>query len=273
MEPKKILIIEDEEVLLAALTKKLENSGYRVEGASDGKIGLDLVRKKNPDLILLDILLPKMDGFEILADLKKDLDLKAIPVIIISNSGQPVDIERASKLGAVDYLIKAEFDPEEVLEKIEKVLGPRPKEKVSINPASAPDLELKEGRVKGPRILVVEDDKFLRNIIVQKLNTEGFTVEEAVDGEEAFKKIKKDPPKLILLDLLLPAVDGFEVLRKMQEDKELVKIPVLVLSNLGQDEDIKRAKELGAKDYMVKAYFTPTEIIAKVQKILRESYF
>lgn len=124
-----------------------------------------------------------------------------------------------------------------------------------------------------PLILLVEDDKFLRNIIAQKLGQAGFRVEEAVDGKDALQKVGAVSPKLILLDLLLPEIDGFIVLKRLQENNDLKKIPVIVLSNLGQDEDMRKAKELGAKDYMVKAYFTPTEVIERVQKILREVYF
>ena len=124
-----------------------------------------------------------------------------------------------------------------------------------------------------PLILLVEDDKFLRNIISQKLTQAGFRVAEAVDGKEALQKVEAVLPKLILLDLLLPEIDGFEVLKRLQENNDLKKIPVIVLSNLGQDEDMRKAKELGAKDYMIKAYFTPTEVVEHVQKILREVYF
>jgi len=257
----KIMVGEDDEVLLATLTKKLKNAGYIVASERSGETVIQRIAEEHPNLILLDILLPKRDGFEILADLKKDTRFSSIPVIIISNSGQPVDIDKALALGAKDYLVKVEFTPEEVVEKIEKILGPRPN--------SQKDLEAREG----PSILVVEDDKFLRSIIVQKLSNEGFQVEEAIDGDEAWKKIKKDRPMLILLDLLLPGIDGFEILRRIKEDSELAKIPVLVLSNMGQEEDIKKAKELGAKDFMVKAYFVPTEIVAKIREILREVYF
>src|SRR3989338_4338560 len=115
MESKKptILIIEDDAVLLAALTEKLQFSGYRVSAAGDGAIGLDLIRTEKPDLILLDILLPKKNGFEILADIKDDGEISKIPVIVISNSGQPVEIKKLLELGVKDYLVKAEFRSEE----------------------------------------------------------------------------------------------------------------------------------------------------------------
>jgi CheY-like chemotaxis protein len=120
---KKILIIEDEEILLDLLEKKLKNLGYDVFVARDGEAGLKVMRERVPDLILLDIIMPKMGGFEVMEEMKKEEKLKDIPVIIISNSGQPVELDRAKKLGAKDWLIKTEFDPQEVIEKVAKQIG------------------------------------------------------------------------------------------------------------------------------------------------------
>jgi len=121
---KKILLIEDEEILIDLLCRKLTAEGYDFSVARDGQEGLKLMRKVKPDLVLLDIVMPKMSGLEVLAETKKDKELKKIPVIVISNSGQPVEIDQAQKLGARDWLIKTEFDPQEVIEKIKKQIGP-----------------------------------------------------------------------------------------------------------------------------------------------------
>ena len=118
-------------------------------------------------------------------------------------------------------------------------------------------------------ILVVEDDKFLRELIVQKLIKEGYEVVEATDGEQGIKKIKEEKPDLVLLDLILPGIDGFEVLSKMKEDPGISSTPVIVLSNLGQKEDVERGLSLGAADYLIKAHFTPGEIIEKIKKNLK----
>lgn len=118
------------------------------------------------------------------------------------------------------------------------------------------------------KILIVEDDRFLRELMAKKLTAEGFDVKEAVDGEDGLKKAKEEKPNLILLDLILPGIDGFEVLSRIKEDPSLEIIPVIILSNLGQKEDVERGLKLGAADYLVKAKFTPSEIIEKVRKIL-----
>lgn len=118
-------------------------------------------------------------------------------------------------------------------------------------------------------ILVVEDDKFLRELISQKLVKEGYKISEAVDGEEGIKKIKEEKPELVLLDLILPGIDGFEVLAQAKADPATEKIPIIILSNLGQREDIERGLKLGATDYLIKAHFTPGEIIEKIKKIIQ----
>jgi len=117
-------------------------------------------------------------------------------------------------------------------------------------------------------ILIVEDDKFLRDLIAQKLTREGFNMIEATDGEEGVTKIKEEKPDLVLLDLILPGIDGFDVLAKIKEDPVLAEIPVIILSNLGQRDDIEKGLQLGAKDYLIKAHFTPGEVIEKIKATL-----
>lgn len=121
-QPKKILLIEDEELINTLLQRKLEKEGYKVSVARDGVEGLEKMKDEWPDLILLDIVMPRMSGLEVMEEMRKDKELIKIPVIVISNSGQPVELDRAKQLGARDWLIKTEFDPKEVLDKIKKHL-------------------------------------------------------------------------------------------------------------------------------------------------------
>lgn len=122
---KKVLIIEDEKILIELLEQKIEEEGYEVFTSLNGKEGLELIKKVKPDLVLLDIIMPKLNGYEVMEEMNKlqEFNLKKIPVIIVSNSGQPVEIERALSLGVRDYLIKAQFDPKEVIDKIRKQIG------------------------------------------------------------------------------------------------------------------------------------------------------
>ena len=119
------------------------------------------------------------------------------------------------------------------------------------------------------KILIIEDDKFLRELITRKLVNEGYQTIEAVDGEEGVRTAKAEKPDLILLDLILPGIDGFEALARIRKDQETTNLPVIILSNLGQKEDIERGLRLGATDYLIKAHFSPGEIIEKVASILK----
>lgn len=128
---------------------------------------------------------------------------------------------------------------------------------------------LKRGEVK---ILVVEDDKFLRELLVTKIKKEGYTVLEAVTGEEGVEKIENERPHLVMLDLVLPGIGGFDVLSKVKGNTTTSDIPVIILSNLGSREDIDKAMALGAREFMVKAHHSPQEIVEHIRKTLDEVY-
>jgi len=271
---KKIVIMEDEEILKNLLKKKLEMSGYEVLTANNGQEGIDLLRGGYiPDLILLDIVMPIKDGFEVLENLRDDKKLSSIPVIIISNSGEPVEIKKVKKFGIIDYLIKADFDPEEVLQKISEFFDDNQSEKkpeIEIEEEEEEEINTKETTNNGIKIILAEDDDFLRDICETKLRKEGFNVSTACNGTEAFAKIKEENPEIILLDIIMPEMDGFEVLKKIKEIPEKVSIPVIMLTNLGQTSEIEKGLALGAEDYIIKAHFTVGEIIEKVGEILEK---
>lgn len=252
------------------LQKKLAQEGYEVAVAEDGEEGLRKIKEVKPDLILLDIIMPKKDGFEVLEEINKNKELGSIPVIIISNSGQAVEIDRALKMGVKDYLIKTEFDPDEVVKKVAKVFGAEPAVSKKSGYSESMGESKKINSVNGTKILIVEDDKFLRDLIVRKIKDEGYEVDYAIEGEEALKKIKEGIPSLVLLDLILPGIDGFEVLKQMRDDTsgKIKKIPVIILSNLGQRDDVEKGISLGAADFLIKAHFTPGEIVEKIKSIL-----
>jgi len=122
MKKKTILIVEDDKVLLELYEIKIKNAGFLVQKASNGEEALRLIKKKKPDLILLDILMPKMDGFSFLKNLKGNLKILDIPIIILSNLAQEFEIQEGYRLSAVKYLVKANYTPEEVVEEIKKSL-------------------------------------------------------------------------------------------------------------------------------------------------------
>ena len=122
-EKAKVLVVEDEEILLTALREELENGGYVVGGAVDGEDGLEKVKSFKPDLVLLDLVMPKMDGMEMLRKLKEASDTRDVPVVILTNLSDYERISEALSLGAMDYLVKANYKLEDLLEKVKTVLA------------------------------------------------------------------------------------------------------------------------------------------------------
>lgn len=118
-------------------------------------------------------------------------------------------------------------------------------------------------------ILIIEDDDFFRELIKKKLVSEGFEVAEAIDGEKGIDAIRENKPNLVILDLLLPNIDGFEVLSKIKEDSATASTPVIILSNLGQQEDIERGLKLGATDFLIKSQFDIDQIMDKVKGAMK----
>ncbi|MFC1632646.1 response regulator transcription factor [Patescibacteria group bacterium] len=119
-----------------------------------------------------------------------------------------------------------------------------------------------------PKILLIEDDSFLSSMYVTKLEISGFDVEAAEDGETGLEKVKSYSPDLVLLDIILPKMSGFEVLESIRKDDAYKDIPVIMLTNLSQRDDVERGLDLGAQDYLIKAHFTPSEVVTKIKKYL-----
>lgn len=274
-DKKHILVIEDEPSFRDILTKELLKEGYEVITAVDGIEGLEKMRKDRPDLILLDIVMPRKDGFSVLEEMMSEDELKDIPVVVLSNSGDIVELSRVKDLGAKEILIKTAFGPQELLGKVKPILyqdSPSPAPPSHENKASASEVAIPpESSTQGGklgRILLIEDDPFLWGLIRTKLMKEGFDVTVAQDGEKGIEEARKANPSLVLLDIILPDVNGFTVLERLKADQATAGIPVVVLSNLGQQEDLSRAKALGAKDYLIKAHYAPQQIVDKIKEIL-----
>ena len=263
---KKVLLIEDDIFLGDVLLEKLKKEDYDAHISRDGAEGLEKIKELQPDLVLLDIILPTMNGYEILEAKMKDPLIAKIPVIIISNSGQPVEINRALTLGVKDYFIKAEFDPEEVMVKIRNFL-----KKTNENDPDSSNMKTSNGVLMGKKIMWVEDDNFLSDIIARKLSIEKCNLIHAKDGETALSLVDAEIPDVILLDILLPGMDGFELLKKLKDNVKVKDVPIILLSNLGQESDVEKGKSLGANRFLIKATLTLDEIIENIEQVIAES--
>src|SRR3989338_8622077 len=256
---RKILIIEDDIFLGDVLIKKLQAEGYDAELARDGGVGVKKLAEFKPDLLLLDIILPTKSGLDVLMEKNANPELKDIPVIVVSNSGQPVEINRALSLGVKDYLVKAQFDPDEVLSKVRHQLDQQDHETGGGE---------KLANLTGKKVMWVEDDKFLSDIISRKLVGEGCKLVHSTSGEEALSLVEAEMPDVIVLDILLSGIDGFEILKRLKENVKVKKIPVILLSNLGQKADVEKGEKLGAQKFLVKATMNLDEIVEEIKRAI-----
>lgn len=122
---------------------------------------------------------------------------------------------------------------------------------------------------RAPAILLVEDDEFLAELYATKLTLEGFLVHVAADGRKGLKLAHEQRPDLVLLDIILPKLDGFEVLRELKANPQTKAIPVILLTNLSQRGEVQKGLNLGAVDYLIKAHFMPSEVVAKIKAVLK----
>jgi DNA-binding response OmpR family regulator len=128
----------------------------------------------------------------------------------------------------------------------------------------------KEKKDNKTKIVLVEDDAFLAGMYVTKLNLEGYDVHLASDGEKGLKLAKEELPSIILLDVILPKMSGFDVLKDLKAEAKTKDIPVILLTNLGQRDDVKKGLDLGAADYLIKAHFMPSEVVEKIKKLVKK---
>lgn len=262
MSKKTILLIDDDSILSEVIKKRIEEAGYICLWERDGKEGLNRLSSTLPQLLVLDLVLPTMNGNEILEHICAHPTLARIPIMVISNSGEPVEIEHILKLGAKDFIVKAHFSPEEVMEKIKNIIG---------ESDNAIPVFTKKAVRKSPgstTVLIAEDDVILSEIATDRLRHEGYQVYTVFDGIDALKVATEMKPDIILLDVLMPGMTGFEVLEKLKADEALRGIRVIIFSNLAQEKDIEKGKQLGAADYIIKSNFTPALIVERIEVAL-----
>ena len=186
---KTIAVIDDEEVMLNLLTEKLSRAGYAVKTARDGIEGYTLITSEQPDLVLLDMTLPRMSGFTILENLNKEKILPDLPVVIISNSGQPIELERVVNLGVRDYVVKVNFHPDEIVKKVNYILG------------SSATQTPKATEQSVTKVLIVEDDTFLVEMLATKLSRMHIQPFHSLDAEHALSLLQREQIDAILLDV------------------------------------------------------------------------
>jgi signal transduction histidine kinase/CheY-like chemotaxis protein len=234
-----VVVIEDDRRSADLLTLHLEGAGYAVAVAGDGVEGLELVRRADPVAVVLDVRLPRLDGWDVLARLKADPATASVPVVIVSMIDER---GRGFALGAAEYLVKP-VDRERFLSALERYV-----------PA----------RSERPTIVVIDDDPMDLDLVDAVLTPAGYSVLRAAGGEEGVALVGREQPAVVLLDLLMPGIDGFAVIDRLRADPATAEVPIVVLTAKEMTPD-DRERLAGQIDYLAqKGAFGAKQLVALV---------
>ena len=246
-----ILVVEDDPQAAELLKLYLEGAGCSVELARDGEEGFNKARQLHPSLVTLDLLLPKIDGWDLLVRLKEESATREIPVVIVSIVDQR---GKGFALGAADYLIKP-VSREGLMNVLQRVNLTRRRQR------------------EGVTILTIDDDPMAVELVETILTGEGFRVLKAHGGEEGLAVAHREAPALIILDLLMPEVDGFAVVERLHADPATAAIPIVILTSKSLTPDEKERLN-GEIAYLAhKSEFSRTAFVELVQRLLPEEVF
>jgi len=241
----RVLVIDDDEAVHVVLTNMLTREGYSTRNAHDGKEGLRIAREYRPDIVILDILMPGMDGWSVLSQLKAMPGFADIPIILLTMLENK---EMGFALGAADYLTKP-IDAQKLLPVLERHRTPK----------------------QAGTVLVVEDDPPSRELLVRMLEKENIVVKEAGNGKEALDVIQGGVlPDMIILDLVMAEMDGFEFLRQIHPHPEWSKIPVVVVSSLDLNNEAQQALKGQVERIFQKGSFAREDLLREVRETINQ---
>ncbi len=254
---EKILVIEGEAAFGGRVVEALKKEGYIASLATDGTAGLKLIYDTLPHLILIDLVLPGMDGYQILEKKHAEPLLTKIPVFLLSTQGVPINMARVPQGSVKEYILDLHADTNEIIKRVNGIFG------YQISRETTDDGNTKK------KIVWIEDDKLIGTILAKKLIASGFDLFHAKNGTEAMRHLSEHVPDAIVLDLLMPGMSGFDILQKVKADPRLKNVPSMILSNLNKQSDIERAKVLGAQKFLVKAAASLDQIVEEVRGLCK----
>jgi signal transduction histidine kinase/DNA-binding response OmpR family regulator len=238
-----VLVIDDDPVCRKMLAEAIRKGGFSVREADGGTAGLAIARDCRPDAIVLDVIMPEQDGWAVLHEIKSDDRLCEIPVVLAT---VVQDREMGLAFGAVEHLTKP-VDPAKLLETLESVANGR-----------------------GRDVLVVDDDPSTRTLCRRILTREGWVVREAADGERGLEQLRARRPTLMLLDLMMPGIDGFDLLERLQSMPDLAELPVIVITSKDLTRDEIAWLQDRTSEVVRKGLRGRTDLLAAVQRHVRQ---
>ncbi|MBN1626720.1 MAG: response regulator [Deltaproteobacteria bacterium] len=251
MESPSVLIVDDSSFIRSQITRVLEQMGAVVTQAEHGESAINITKSKQFDLVITDIEMPVMDGFQLCSRLKEDPHTRTTPVIILSSLDSDRDVDKGFQAGAAAYVSKAEAK-NLLMETVQNVLN-------------------KSVFHRDQLILVVDDSDIIRSLAKAELEKAGFQVLTALTGKHALKLIKNHRPDLILSDINMPEMDGIEFCKALKKDPGLSAIPIIFMSTNDDRSIMRRMLHLGASAYLVKP-FNLEQMVITVEKLLSDHF-
>jgi CheY-like chemotaxis protein len=237
-----ILVIDDEASARDLMQRALSKEGYRVETAASGPEGISLARRLKPAAITLDVMMPGMDGWAVLTLLKADPATVDIPVVMLTVVD---DKNLGFALGATDYLLKP-IEWERLIAVLQKL----------------------QGRAVGSQVLIIEDDPETRDLLRRAVEKQGWEVVEAENGRVGLERVAHQAPGVILLDLMMPEMDGFTFMEELRRRPEGRRIPVIVVTAKDLTEEDRRRLNGSVVQILAKGGYTTRELLDEIQKLL-----
>ncbi|HZY31360.1 MAG TPA: response regulator, partial [Candidatus Methylomirabilis sp.] len=248
----RIMVADDEPRFVRLLTNILESAEFSVTSAPDGEITLRMVEQAVPDLLILDLLLPGIDGWEVLKTLRARASTRHLPILVVTGLGAG-DAERTLALGADEYLSKP-ISPSVLIDTVNRLIADAERRRrevteVFVDTAAGPISETDTGH---PRILIVEDNPVNLELMAELLSPHGFEIHSCGDGREVMRLAKAHHPHLILLDINLPNIDGLMLARILREDPETRDMAIVAISAYGMAGDRERILQAGCDEFIPK---------------------
>lgn len=257
METKrKILIVEDEPFLSEMYQTKFNSLGYEVVTADNGQAGIEMMRQTKPDLVLLDVIMPEMDGYEVLRRVRKDAELKNQLIVIFSNLGQDEEITKGIQMGADDYLIKSNLTPSELSDKIDAVI-----KKGHIDSARPQEI----------RVLLITEDNEIVGQYKERFEKENFIARVVEHGVYGLKVAQNEPFDVVLVDTSTvdDEVDG--AITILKQTPKLKDIPVIALTEDGSELNKRELLSAGAEHVYLKPRLTLTQLVNHIRELAQNN--
>ncbi len=247
-----VLLVDDDPDILEGLTAILSSQPYRLRTARDGEQCLQLIAEEVPDLLILDLLMPRKDGFAVIREIRSNPQYATLSIIVLTTviedaSRRRYELETGLEMDVQDYIEKP-VAPAELLKSVAAIL-------------------------EQPYIVVADDDPDILEGIVAVLKSRPYRLQTARDGQRCLELVRKKVPDLLILDLLMPKMDGFAVMRELQREPALAHVPIMILTAVVEDASRRRYElETGmtmkVQDYIEKP-IAPAELLQRVERVLR----